>query len=72
MTGGGPPYAKVGRLVLYDIHDLDAWVAANTRHSTSEEASDPTSEEASDLGLEGRDYEEPETSVPFKRVMMSN
>lgn len=23
---GGPPYIKVGRSVLYDVRDLDAWL----------------------------------------------
>ena len=52
MTGGGPRYSKVGRLILYDIQDLDRWVAANMRHSTGEEPSESTSVEASDAGLE--------------------
>lgn len=52
MTGDGPLYSKLGRIVLYNIDDLDRWVTANRRHSTSEDASAP--------GLEGRDYDEPE------------
>ena len=26
ITGEGPRYAKVGRRVIYDMADLDAWV----------------------------------------------
>ena len=26
IYGGGPPYAKLGRSVVYDREDLDAWV----------------------------------------------
>ena len=37
LIGGGPPYLKVGRRVLYDPQDLDAWLAAHRRSSTSNE-----------------------------------
>lgn len=36
LTGGGPPFAKIGRRVVYRIEDLDAWLAANRRRSTSD------------------------------------
>lgn len=36
VFGGGPRYAKCGRAVIYDTRDLDAWLASNTRASTSE------------------------------------
>jgi hypothetical protein len=38
VTGGGPVYMRPGgaRRVLYDIADLDTWLAASRRHSTSE------------------------------------
>ena len=26
-TGDGPPYSKVGRKVIYDIVELDGWMA---------------------------------------------
>lgn len=26
-SGGGPPFARVGRKVLYRVADLDAWLA---------------------------------------------
>ena len=36
VTGGGPPYYKLGRSVIYDEVDLDAWMAAQRRTSTSD------------------------------------
>jgi predicted DNA-binding transcriptional regulator AlpA len=37
LTGLGPIYIKAGpRVVVYDIADLDAWLAARRRASTSE------------------------------------
>ena len=38
-SGDGPPYSKIGGAVVYDIQDLDAWVEANRRTSTSDGAS---------------------------------
>lgn len=35
LTGGGPTYIKVGKTVVYDLTDLDAWLASNRRSSTS-------------------------------------
>jgi predicted DNA-binding transcriptional regulator AlpA len=35
VKGGGPPYAKVGRVVLYDPSELLAWAKNQTRRSTS-------------------------------------
>jgi predicted DNA-binding transcriptional regulator AlpA len=35
VRGDGPPYIKVGRRVLYNRHDLDAWLASHVRTSTS-------------------------------------
>jgi excisionase family DNA binding protein len=32
--GGSPAYAKLGRIVVYDTADLDAWVNARKRTST--------------------------------------
>lgn len=37
-NGGGAPFIRVGRVVLYDPDDLDAWLAAHKRQSTSGEA----------------------------------
>jgi len=36
LTGGGPIYSKIGRRVVYSLQDLDAWLAANRRKSTSD------------------------------------
>lgn len=36
VTGGGAIYIRVGRVVLYDPDDLDAWLAAHRRKTTSD------------------------------------
>ncbi len=36
LYGGGPRYVKLGRRVVYDPADLDAWLDANRRTSTSD------------------------------------
>jgi len=36
LTGGGPQYIKLGKVVVYDPHCLDAWLAAHRRRSTSD------------------------------------
>ena len=37
VTGGGPPFIKLGARVLYESADLEAWVAAQgKRRSTSD------------------------------------
>lgn len=35
LTGGGPIYITIGRTIVYDPDDLDAWLAARKRKSTS-------------------------------------
>ena len=41
LRGDGPAYSKVGpRVVVYDIADLDAYLAKRRRHSTSDNADD--------------------------------
>lgn len=37
VTGGGCPFIRLGRVVVYDPEDLDAWLAANRRESTSDD-----------------------------------
>jgi hypothetical protein len=37
VFGGGPPFIKVGRKVLYDDAKFEAWLAAHERRSTSEQ-----------------------------------
>jgi len=37
LTGDGPPFVKVGpRAIAYRKADLDAWIAARVRRSTSD------------------------------------
>lgn len=36
VVGGGPAYVKLGRRVRYPIKDLDSWLMARRRNSTSE------------------------------------
>jgi hypothetical protein len=36
VYGGGPAYSKIGRTVVYNVDDLDAYMAQNRRSSTSE------------------------------------
>jgi hypothetical protein len=36
VYGGGPRYIKIGKNVLYDTNDLDAWLNANKFTNTSE------------------------------------
>ena len=36
LYGGGPVYVKLGRRVVYSPDDLDAWLVANRRISTSD------------------------------------
>ncbi len=36
LTGGGPKFITLGRRVVYDPDDLDAWTEVRKRSSTSE------------------------------------
>jgi predicted DNA-binding transcriptional regulator AlpA len=36
ITGDGPVYIKAGRRVVYDLCDLEIWVASRKRRHTSE------------------------------------
>jgi predicted DNA-binding transcriptional regulator AlpA len=36
LRGNGPRYAKLGRICVYSPQDLEAWVIARSRQSTSE------------------------------------
>lgn len=36
VYGGGPPFLKLGRAIRYRPGDLDAWLAASARSSTSD------------------------------------
>jgi predicted DNA-binding transcriptional regulator AlpA len=35
----GIPYHKLGRTVVYDLGELDSWLASTLRHSTSDTGS---------------------------------
>lgn len=39
VSGRGPAYYKIGRVVVYDPDDVDEWLANNRRLSTSVAAS---------------------------------
>jgi hypothetical protein len=39
VFGGGPVFLKLGRRVVYDVVDLDAWRASKRRTSTSDDGS---------------------------------
>jgi predicted DNA-binding transcriptional regulator AlpA len=60
VFGGGPKYLKLGRRVVYDTRDLDDWLDAHRRASTSDaregrRAAARASREGSwTLGLAGR------------------
>lgn len=40
--GGGPPFARVGRVVRYKLAELDAWMAQRSATSTAQEAAQGT------------------------------
>jgi predicted DNA-binding transcriptional regulator AlpA len=40
LNGNGPPYLKLGRRVVYDLHDVNAWACQRRRSNTSEPAAD--------------------------------
>ncbi len=40
LTGDGPPFLKIGRRVLYDIRDLEDYLASCRRRSTSDPGPD--------------------------------
>ena len=38
LTGGGSRFVRLGKTVVYDPADLDAWLEANKRRSTTDRA----------------------------------
>ena len=36
VLGGGPPFIKMGKIVVYDLSDLDEWMAERRFRSTAE------------------------------------
>ncbi len=41
VKGGGPRFIKLGKKVLYDVADLDAWLEEQKRGSTSDQGNVP-------------------------------
>ena len=41
VTGDGPPFIRLGRSIVYDTRDLDAWLAERRATSTSERTEPP-------------------------------
>jgi len=46
VSGAGPPFRKLGAAVRYDVDDLEAFLAARRRISTSDNGDRETSGEA--------------------------
>lgn len=40
-VGGGPDYIKIGRRIVYDITDIEAWLANKRLRHTSEKVAQP-------------------------------
>lgn len=36
VCGGGPRFIRMGRRIVYDVRDLDAWIGTRRYRSTSE------------------------------------
>ena len=36
MTGSGPAFSKVSSIVIYDVDELDRWLAERQRSTTSD------------------------------------
>jgi predicted DNA-binding transcriptional regulator AlpA len=36
VSGDGPPFIRLGRVIVYDTRDLDGWLASRRRYSTSQ------------------------------------
>lgn len=36
LAGDGPPFAKLGKKVVYRVHDVEAWIESRVVKSTSE------------------------------------
>ena len=42
VSSGGPIFSKLGRRVVYDVIDLEAWSASRTQQHTSQRSSTQT------------------------------
>ncbi len=47
VSGGGPPFVKLGRRVLYPETELSAWIEARPRFQNTTEVADRSSQRAS-------------------------
>jgi predicted DNA-binding transcriptional regulator AlpA len=36
VSGNGPPFIRLGRVIVYDTRDLDTWLASRRQRSTSD------------------------------------
>ena len=41
VKGGGPPFVKLGAKVLYEMGDLEAWIAAQGKRSSTSDSPTP-------------------------------
>jgi predicted DNA-binding transcriptional regulator AlpA len=78
LFGGGPIFVKIGRRVVYYPEDLDRWLAAHRRSSTSERAlASPPCRTTSDAQVTG-DHgggevaPVPRSGRPRKRLQTAN
>jgi Helix-turn-helix domain len=49
LIGDGPPFYKAGKSVLYDLNEIDDWIAAQRRESTSDAVSASASASPADV-----------------------
>lgn len=50
VIGDGPKFVKCGRRVVYEINDLDSWLASLKRRSTSQQIHNRQGEKEPDCG----------------------
>src|SRR5215217_7129670 len=58
LTGDGPPFIRLGRTIVYDTRDPDAWLA--TRRATSTSDRQPATDNS------GRNRVEPANADPWQ------
>jgi hypothetical protein len=68
VRGDGPPYVRVSaRLVVYEVADLDAWMAARRVQSTAEAPSYIRPVSASRCASPQSELDRPGSEVPTQR-----